>query len=93
MRKSLKERLDDRKRRLLEQRKEYTKRYYQDLTESRVKKIPLAHVGAVAPTELLYSMGFKMCMPENYVTICCARQMAEPFCEVAEQKGFSGDCQ
>nr|HID59680.1 2-hydroxyacyl-CoA dehydratase [Desulfobacterales bacterium] len=87
----LKERLDDRNWRLAQHRKEYTRRYYQELSQAREKGIPLAHTTAFGPTELLYSMGVMVCMPENYITICAAKQMAQRFVEETESRGYSRD--
>jgi benzoyl-CoA reductase/2-hydroxyglutaryl-CoA dehydratase subunit BcrC/BadD/HgdB len=85
----LKERLDERNWKLAQHRKQYTKRYYQELSEAKEKGIPVAHTTALIPAELLYSMGVMVCMPENYVTICAAKQMAQGFVEEAEKHGYS----
>lgn len=87
----LRKRLEQRNLQIVQHRKEYTRRYYQDLAEAKSKGIPVAHTSAVGPAELLYSMGFEVCMPENYCTICASKQIAQPFVEAAEQRGFSRD--
>jgi benzoyl-CoA reductase/2-hydroxyglutaryl-CoA dehydratase subunit BcrC/BadD/HgdB len=84
-------RLAERGQKLKLMRKEYTKQFYKDVSEAMSQNRRLVHMPALGPTELLYSMGFQPVMPENYVTICCAKQMAKPFCETAEERGFSHD--
>ena len=58
-------------------RKAYTKSYYARIRQARKEGRPVAYTTALGPTELLYAMGIEVCMPENYVTICCAKQMAK----------------
>jgi len=72
-------------------RKSYTKGYYQRIRQAKEAGRPLAYTTALGPTELLYAMGVEVCMPENYVTICCAKQMAKGFCEEAERHAISPD--
>ncbi len=91
MTEDVRKRLEERGQKLTRMRKDYTLRFYQEGAEARSRNKPMAHLGALGPTELLYSMGFQLTMPENYVTICCAKQMAGPFCETAEERGFSRD--
>ena len=86
---SLRERLDERNWKLAQHRKQYTRKYYQELSEAKEKGIPVAHTTALIPAELLYSMGIMVCMPENYVTICAAKQMAQRFVEESEKHGYS----
>jgi len=72
-------------------RKAYTKGYYARIKEAKKQGRPVAYTTALGPTELLYAMGVEVCMPENYVTICCAKQMAKDFCEEAETRSISPD--
>jgi len=72
-------------------RKDYTRGYYERIRKAREEGRPLAYTTALGPTELLYAMGVEVCMPENYVTICNAKQMAKRFCEEAESRSISPD--
>jgi len=72
-------------------RKAYTKGYYGRIKEAKKEGRPVAYTTALGPTELLYAMGIEVCMPENYVTICNAKQMAKAFCEEAEKRDISPD--
>jgi len=72
-------------------RKDYMRGYYQRIREARDGGRPVAYTTALGPTELLYAMGVAVCMPENYVTICNAKQMAKGFCEEAESRSISPD--
>lgn len=72
-------------------RKAYTKSFYERIHQAKEEGRPVAYTTALGPTELLYAMGVEVCMPENYVTICCAKQMARGFCEQAESRSISPD--
>jgi benzoyl-CoA reductase/2-hydroxyglutaryl-CoA dehydratase subunit BcrC/BadD/HgdB len=72
-------------------RKAYTKSFYARIRQAKKEGRPVAYTTALGPTELLYAMGVEVCMPENYVTICCAKQMAKGFCEEAEAHSISPD--
>jgi len=72
-------------------RKAYTTSYYARIRQAKKEGRPVAYTTALGPTELLYAMGVEVCMPENYVTICCAKQMAKGFCEEAESRSISPD--
>ena len=72
-------------------RKAYTKSFYARIGQAKKEGRPVAYTTALGPTELLYAMGVEVCMPENYVTICCAKQMAKGFCEEAESRSISPD--
>ncbi len=85
------ERFKERDEKIAQHRKITTKRYYEDVKEAREKGIPIAYCTAITPPEILYTMGVQPCMPENYVTICCAKQISERFLEAAEAKGYSRD--
>lgn len=87
----LRKRFEEQEGRIINHRKEVTKRYYQELQEARAKNIPVAYMPGCAPVELFYAMGVLPCLPENYVTIATARQTGQRFCEVAEGRGMSVD--
>ena len=76
---------------LNEVRKNFTKSFYDRIHRAKAEGRPIAYTTALGPTEILYSMGIEVCMPENYVTICCAKQLAKSFCEEAEKRGWSQD--
>lgn len=81
----------ERDQKIAQHRKNVTRRYYEEIAQAREKGIPVAYCTGIGPTEVCYAMDVMPCMPENYVTICCARQMAERFCEAAESRGMSRD--
>ena len=81
----------ERERILTQMRKDYTKRFYQEAAEAKSQNKQVVHMPALGPTEIIHAMDFVPVMPENYATICCAKQMAKGFCETAEQSGFSHD--
>jgi benzoyl-CoA reductase/2-hydroxyglutaryl-CoA dehydratase subunit BcrC/BadD/HgdB len=72
-------------------RREYTRGFYERIRQAKAAGQPVAYTTALGPTELLYAMGIEVCMPENYVTLCCAKQMAKRFCEEAEKRFVSPD--
>lgn len=81
----------ERDEKIAQYRKITQKRHYDDIAQARSRGIPSAYVTGYSPIEVLYAMGVQPCLPENYVTICCAKQQAEKFCETAEAKGISRD--
>ncbi len=52
---------------------------------------PLAWCMAGVSSELLYAFDLPWEWPENFGTLCAAKQVAGHFCEVAEADGFSQD--
>lgn len=84
----LRQKFDERAKKIAQYRKEVQKQHYEDIQTSRSRGVPVAYCSGFGPTEPLYAMGIQPCMPENYVTICCAKQMAEKFCEAAEARGM-----
>lgn len=72
-------------------RRAYTLGFYDRIRQAKAAGRPVAYTTALGPTELLYAMGIEVCMPENYVTLCCAKQMAKEFCEEAEKRFVSPD--
>ena len=81
----------ERREQLKKMRKEATYGYYQRLAQAQEEGIPVVHCSAMGPAEIFYSMGLLPYFPENYVTICAAKQQAGRFCEVAEKLGYSMD--
>lgn len=67
------------------------RQHYQDLAEAKSKGIPVAYCSGHGPTEICYAMGVLPCVPENYITISCAKQTALKFCETAEVRGIARD--
>lgn len=85
------ERFKERDQKLALHRKTTTKEHYEELKEAKAKDIPIAYITGITPPEICHTMGVLPALPENYVTICAARQMAEKFCEAAEARGMSRD--
>ncbi len=81
----------ERDEKIAQHRKATTKRHYDEIMQARAKGMPLAYATGYSPIEVLYAAGVMPCLPENYVTICCAKQMAEKFCETSEGRGISRD--
>ena len=81
----------ERREQLKKIRKQDTYGYYERLSRAREEGIPVVHCSAMGPAEIFYSMGILPCFPENYVTICAAKQQAARFCEAAEKLGYSMD--
>ncbi|MFC1859681.1 2-hydroxyacyl-CoA dehydratase subunit D [Thermodesulfobacteriota bacterium] len=72
-------------------RKQDTYGYYERLSHAREEGVPVVHCSAMGPGEIFYAMGILPYFPENYVTICAAKQQAGRFCEIAEKLGYSMD--
>ncbi len=87
----LSRRLEEREKKIGQLRREVTKSHYQELAEARSKGIPVGFFIGYGPTEVAYAMGVLPLIPENYITICCAKRIAERFCEAAEAKGIPRD--
>ncbi len=87
----LHERLTGRAKRIDQHRRDYTRRYYDEVIQAPSKGIPVCYGVAAIPFELCYAMDVLPCTPENYITICCTKQMAERFCEAAEARGITRD--
>lgn len=84
-------RLEERARKIEQHRRDYTRRYYEGVTLAKSKGIPVCYATAITPFEICHAMNVMPCMPENYVAICCTKQMAEKFCEATEARGVSRD--
>jgi len=48
-------------------------------------------VASTFPVEILLAMDVIPVWPENYASLCAARRVSVPLCELAERKGFSKD--
>jgi len=69
----------------------YTKKYYEDAHRAKAEKRPVAWVTSTFPIETLLAMDIVPVWPENYASVCAARQVSVELCERAEREGFSRD--
>jgi len=69
----------------------YIKKYYEDAHKAKTEKRPVAWVTSTFPIETLLAMDIIPIWPENYASVCAARQAAVELCERAEKEGFSRD--
>ena len=71
--------------------KNYVKKFYEDAHRAKVEKRPVAWVSSTFPVETLQAMDIMPVWPENYASVCAARQVSVELCERAEREGFSRD--
>jgi len=71
--------------------KNYIKKYYEDAHRAKAEKRPVAWVTSTFPIETLIAMDIYPVWPENYASVCAARQASVELCERAEREGFSRD--
>jgi len=71
--------------------KKYVKKFYEDAHKTKAEGKPVAWVASTFPVEMLLAMDIFPVWPENYASLCAARQVSVKLCEVAESKGFSKD--
>ncbi len=71
--------------------KTYVKKFYEDAHRAKAEGKPVGWVASTFPVEILLAMDVFPVWPENYASLCAARQVAVRFCEIAENKGFSKD--
>jgi len=71
--------------------KNYIKKFYEDAHHAKAEKRPVAWVSSTFPVETLQAMDIVPVWPENYASVCAARQVSVELCERAEQEGFSRD--
>jgi len=71
--------------------KNYVKKFYEDAHKTKAEEKPVAWVASTFPVEMLLAMDIFPVWPENYASLCAARQVSVKLCEVAESKGFSKD--
>ena len=69
----------------------YVRKYYEDAHQAKAKKKPVAWVASTFPVEILQAMDIMPVWPENYASVCAARQVSVRLCEAAEVEGFSRD--
>lgn len=71
--------------------KNYVKKFYEDAHRAKAEKRPVAWVASTFPVETLQAMDIVSVWPENYASVCAARQVSVELCERAEREGFSRD--
>ena len=69
----------------------YIKKFYEDAHKAKEEDRPVAWVASTFPVEMLQAMDVIPVWPENYASVCAARQVSVRLCEAAERKGFSRD--
>jgi benzoyl-CoA reductase/2-hydroxyglutaryl-CoA dehydratase subunit BcrC/BadD/HgdB len=69
----------------------YVKKLYEDAHRAKAEKRPVAWVASTFPVETLQAMDIVSVWPENYASVCAARQVSVELCERAEREGFSRD--
>lgn len=69
----------------------YVKKFYEDAHRAKAEKQPVAWVTSTTPVEVLQAMDIVPVWPENYASVCAARQISVELCEKAEREGFSRD--
>lgn len=69
----------------------YIRKYYEDAHQAKAQKKPVAWVASTFPVEILQAMDVVPVWPENYASVCAARQVSVRLCEAAEVEGFSRD--
>ncbi|MFC1904163.1 2-hydroxyacyl-CoA dehydratase subunit D [Chloroflexota bacterium] len=67
------------------------KNYYQLGKEIRERGGKVAWCMRGVPDAILFSMDILPVYPENYATVCAAKQVAGPFIDLAEEDGYSID--
>lgn len=69
----------------------YVKKSYEEAHRAKKEKRPVAWVASTFPVETLQAMDIIPVWPENYASVCAARQVSVELCEQAEHEGFSRD--
>ncbi len=69
----------------------YVKPFYEKAHKAKKKGKLVAWVASTFPVEILLAMGIIPVWPENYASLCAARRVSVPLCELAERRGFSKD--
>jgi benzoyl-CoA reductase/2-hydroxyglutaryl-CoA dehydratase subunit BcrC/BadD/HgdB len=69
----------------------YVKKFYEDAHHAKTERQPVAWVTSTTPVEVLQAMDIVPVWPENYASVCAARQISVELCERAEREGFSRD--
>lgn len=71
--------------------KDYIQKFYEDAHKAKNEKRPVAWIASTFPVEMLQAMDVIPVWPENYASVCAARQVSVRLCEAAEREGFSRD--
>jgi len=69
----------------------YIRKFYEDAHRAKTEKRPVAWVTSTFPVEILLAMDVFPVWPENYASVCAARQVSVRLCEAFERQGFSRD--
>ncbi len=69
----------------------YVKPFYQEAHEAKEEGKLVAWVASTFPVEILTAMDIIPVWPENYASLCAARRVSVPLCELAERRGFPKD--
>lgn len=69
----------------------YVKPFYGTAHKAKKEGKLVAWVASTFPVEILLAMDIIPVWPENYASLCAARRVSVPLCELAERKGFSKD--
>lgn len=69
----------------------YVKKFYENAHKAKAEEKSVAWVASTFPVEMLLAMDVFPVWPENYASLCAARQVSVKFCEIAESEGFSKD--
>ncbi len=65
--------------------------YYQNAHQAQQQGKPIAYVASTFPVEILQAMDITPIWPENYASVCAARQVSVHLAEIAERHGYSRD--
>jgi len=65
--------------------------HYQNAHQAQQQNKPVAWVASTFPVEILQAMNITPIWPENYASVCAARQVSVRLAEVAERHGYSRD--
>jgi benzoyl-CoA reductase/2-hydroxyglutaryl-CoA dehydratase subunit BcrC/BadD/HgdB len=65
--------------------------YYQNAHNAERDDRPIAYVASTFPVEILQAMDIIPIWPENYASVCAARQVSVRLAEIAERRGYSRD--
>ncbi|MDH5733769.1 MAG: 2-hydroxyacyl-CoA dehydratase family protein [Candidatus Bathyarchaeota archaeon] len=65
--------------------------YYQNAHNAERDGKPIAYVASTFPVEILQAMDITPIWPENYASVCAARQVSVRLAEIAERRGYSRD--
>jgi benzoyl-CoA reductase subunit B len=69
----------------------YVKPFYETAHKAKEEGKLVAWVASTFPVEILLAMDLIPVWPENYASLCAARRVSVPLCELSERQGFSKD--